>query len=555
MKKINIFQVAAVLFSVLIASCDTSYFDKDIEDLTWDGSAQLPIGHITYTVAELFEELGSDDLVVGSDSENIVSFTYQKSITTSNNTSYDVTIADQTISSTIKTPITSQQFSNVGGSPYTVVVAVPNDFKTTDSKPEIHDLNLSQEMTSADFNEGTLVITINSQFDTEIDMTLSIPSLISKADGTPYTKTLNIQKNGTGGATIQLDLYTADFTHDGINSGVTTNKMAINASAIFNYTNGDVLRDTDNISYTAVISNANTEIVRGDFKQENFNVDNGDFINLDFFDNFGSGLLEFANPTLTLSASNSYGFPIGINVSSIEAINGATKETLTYTGSTVANTLIIAPATYTAPNAVAVTTSKVVDNTNSNLADLLKIKPTRFNLNISGNSNPVDAAPNLNFYAKNNSGLTADIVLEVPLDVKFQNIALEQIIDFDDAEDLDDLNNVELTLTTENLIPLTGDIEMIFYNNNTPLNVSKTIVAFDAADDFDTNGRVSTAKIKSSKLSFSGADITEVQKATKIKLIFTLNTPTTGAVKLFDDYTLKASIGAKVKAVIKSDDN
>jgi len=554
MKKTNLFQVAAVLLSVFVASCDTSYFDKDIEDFTWDGSAQVPIGHITYTVAQLFEELGSEDLVIGSDSENVVSFTYQKSITTSNNTNYDVTIADQTINATIETPITTQQFTNVGGSPYTIVGTVPADFITIDSKTEVHNLGLSQEMTSADFNKGTLVITINSQFDTTIDMTLTIPSLVSKIGGTPYSKTLNFTENETKVETVQLNLYTADFTHDGTASGTTTNKMTLSLGATFNFTAGDVLKDTDNISYVAIISNANTEIVRGDFKQESFNIDN-ESLNLDFFDNFGSGVLEFANPTLTLTASNSYGFPIGINLDAIEAINGNTSETLTYTGSTIPNTLIINPATYTAPNAVAVTTSKVVDNTNSNLADLLKIKPTRFNLNISGNSNPVDAAPNLNFYAKNNSGLTADITLEVPLDVKFQNIALEQIVEFDNADDLDDLNEVVLKLTTENLIPLTGNIEMTFYNNNTLLNVSKTVVAFDAADDFDANGRVATAKIKSSSLSFDGTDITEVQKATKIKLIFTLDTPTNGAVKLFDDYTLKASIGAIVKAELKSDDN
>ena len=97
-------------------------------------------------------------------------------------------------------------------------------------------------------------------------------------------------------------------------------------------------------------------------------------------------------------------------------------------------------------------------------------------------------------------------------------------MDFNNGEDIEDLVNFVLVLNTENSIPLSGNLEVIFLNNGVDLNVSKSFVAFAAAD-IQSNGKSSEYKKTSTEVTFSENDLKKIKMATAIDIKCTLNSP------------------------------
>ena len=81
-----------------------------------------------------------------------------------------------------------------------------------------------------------------------------------------------------------------------------------------------------------------------------------------------------------------------------------------------------------------------------------------------------------------------------------------------------------LVLNTENSIPLSGNLEVIFLNNGVDLNVAKSFIAFDAADT-DSNGKSNGYKTTSTEVTFSENDLEKIKIATEIDVKCTLNSP------------------------------
>ena len=130
----------------------------------------------------------------------------------------------------------------------------------------------------------------------------------------------------------------------------------------------------------------------------------------------------------------------------------------------------------------------------------------------------------MNFFASINSGFQAELEIEVPLEVKFENIELSRSVEFNNGEDMENLVDLILVLNTENSIPLSGNLEVVFLNNGVDLNVAKSFIAFDAADT-DSNGKSNGYKTTSTEVTFSENDLEKIKIATEIDVKCTLNSP------------------------------
>ena len=265
-------------------------------------------------------------------------------------------------------------------------------------------------------------------------------------------------------------------------------------------------------------------MIYGDFKQESFSFSSQSFP-IDFFDNFGQGAVRFANPEMKIKATNGYGFPVGINLSNIKAKNKTSSLNLRYDGDqNQENTIIIDGIETYSSSATPVITEIIIDKTNSNFSDLVSLKPSEIIIDVIGNANPINTFPNLNFFASINSGFQAELEIEVPLEVKFENIELSRSVEFNNGEDMENLVDLILVLNTENSIPLSGNLEVIFLNNGVDLNVAKSFIAFDAADT-DSNGKSNGYKTTSTEVTFSENDLEKIKIATEIDVKCTLNSP------------------------------
>jgi hypothetical protein len=543
-----------LLCTILITSCDISYFDNEI-DVKWSGDLNMPIGQINYTLLDLFQELDIND--INEDTEGNLSFNFNESISGSENTNYNVIVEDISTIVEIKSPLTPAVFEEAGvSSPYTIVHSeiapgIPNPLLGPQniSKQKIEKLELNRNLTGASFNGGELTLNIISTFSVDVNITIEIPSLISKSENTTY-KTTQIVKDTEIQLKISLDNYNVDFTHDGVNFEQATNNIVIDVRADIDFKLGDIVKDDDEISLFANLIGAETEVIYGDFKQESFSFSSQSFP-IDFFNNFGQGAVRFANPEMKIKATNGYGFPVGINLSNIKAKNKTSSLNLRYDGDqNQENTIIIDGIETYSSSATPVITEIIIDKTNSNFSDLVSLKPSEIIIDVIGSANPINKLPNLNFFASINSGFQAELEIEIPLEVKFENIELTRSIEFNNDEDTENIVDFILVLNTENSIPLSGNLEIIFLNNGVDLNVTKSFIAFDAAD-IDSNGKSNGYKTASTEVTFSENDLEKIKMATEIDVKCTLNSPEDkNEVKLLGINDVIVNIAAKANVKI-----
>jgi hypothetical protein len=515
----------ALFFVGLIISCDVSYLDKEIDEISWNGNVKIPAGFINYNLSEIFDDLGSSNLESTSTEE--FSFSYIETFSGENNDAFNVDFDDASIESSIESPITEDDLSAIGESfPYTITAEIApgtanpliGTYITENQK--IHDLELTQEVTNLEFSEGNMSITFKSTVDAKLEITVTVPSFTKKSDGSIYTKTISII--GISNKTISLDLseYNGDLSNDGTGTGKTTNKVVVDVDATFTFAAGNNISANDAISYEAKITNIAYDAIYGDFKQESFNVSSNTIDLGDFFDNFSEGNIAFDNAAMSINVINDYGFPISMDLSSVKAVNANSSLNLSYTSnSSLANTVIIDGVENFGDNAKA--TNRILDDSNSNISDLLEFKPTFLEFDISGKSNPIDDGnPNENFYAAINDGFTAEISID------FDKVSLDKEIDFSGGQDLSDFDYIKLLVNVENKTPLTGDILLEFKNSSGQVVHTEPINAFQAADVNAAGESDGIAILSNFEIELNQNEINDIIDTDKINIRVTLQLPT-----------------------------
>lgn len=538
---------------MLSVSCDVSYFDKEIEDISWNGEVKIPAGFIDYNLSEIFDDLGSSDLTPTSSEE--FSFSYTETFSGQNNDSFNVSIDDISIDNSIESPITSIDLDPLGESfPYTitdeiapgVVNPLIGNYKRNNQK--IHDLELSQELTRVEFNDGLMRISFESTIDASINLTVTIPSFTAKSNQSIYTETINI--NGRNTETISIDLadYNADLTNDGTGTGKTVNKIVINVDASFTFVAGNQVDANDAITYEALLSNATYDVIYGDFKQESFNVSSNTIDLGDFFDNFNDGEVSFNNVEMAINVTNDYGFPISMDLSSVRAVNANSSINLNYNGtSSLPNTIIIdGVENYGDDEKV---TNTLLNDANSNISSLLESKPTSLEFDISGMANPIDDGnPNENFYAAINNGFNAEVA------ITFDKVSLDKEIEFDGAEDLDNFEYLKLLVNVENKTPLTGDIVLEFKNNNGQIVHTESINAFQAANVNQSGESDGIPVLSEFEIELDQNEINQIIDATLINVRLTLQLPNErDSVMIKGSDEISVAVGLEARANVTSD--
>jgi len=516
-----------ILLTHLLFSCDLSYLDKEIEDTSWDGNIKIPVGFINYNLSEMFNDLGNNSL--GPTSIEEFSFNYTKTFTGENNTAFNVEIANFTVEGNIESPINDADLSAIGeSSPYTITQEIspgiinPLIGTYKEVSQVIYDLNLSQEITDIAFAGGILNIIFNSTVsNTNTAITIKIPSLTKKSDDSEYTRSANI--TGENEETISIDLndYNANLTNDGTGTGNTNNKMVVNVNASLTYTAGDIIDTDDNISYEVKFSSISYDVIEGDFKQEPFSLSSESIDLGDFFDNFSGDNVTFDNTKMTINILNDYGFPIGIDLSSVEAISTNSSMNLNYTGTdpSLPNTIIIDGVTNFGDDEVI--SNITLDNSNSNIDSLLESNPTSIEFNLSGISNPIDdGIINENFYASSNNGFEAEV------SIGFDKVNLIEEIDFNTDEDFEEFQNIKIVTSVENKIPLTGDLLLEFKNSANEIIHTESFNAFNAANLNPSSGESDGVAVLSNfEINLNENEINSISNTEKINIKVTLQLP------------------------------
>ncbi|WP_010134909.1 hypothetical protein [Ochrovirga pacifica] len=577
LKTLGVLATCSVLLSSCADSFDTSFFEKEIVDP--ELQIALPVGYVSYTATELFEELG-EDLTVGETQDgtnSLISFTYSESLSGSGNDDF-VKVDNQGFEGEFKLFDNTDEIPD-GDFNYALGTVsgdqVEENFYEIEPLTQADNTPLNEDFKQIQFRSGNLAINLFTNTSSETVVTFTIPSLIRKSDNSEFSETFVLNNNSGSDITladVDLSEYMLELTYDSLNPKTKNgfNNLAVELNAIINFEENDAINKNNLLAYTITTAGLEIEAALGDFKNRSFQVNNQTF-ELDFFEELGDGNIAFKNPTLKISANNTYGFPIGLELDNIST-NANTNNNLMIIDNGSTNDHILkdnginyvvfdaGTSTDGGVTSTSTTTEIILNNKNSNLVDLLNQKPTEFNLNVSGIANPGATTTNDNFFNPANS-LDVTIDVEIPLHASFDGLSFSEEIDFDNAEDIqENAKSITLDVRTINAMPLAGTIQLQFLDNqNNNLGIDKTVEAFNACPigndgystgSIDANGTVTgTISDQHTELVFTENEIDLLAQATKINLIVTFNSTdnngdnTPDAIKLRTTDTVRMQLG------------
>jgi hypothetical protein len=524
--------LALLILLGLVSACNLSYFeDAELGDFVWDPSLAVPIGEITYSIDDLFEELNDTGAEIGPNDENIITVSYRETLQSQTAESF-LSILDQNFSGSLDAGV---DVVNPGVST-TVTVSRTFEYDISQRNQEEYDSIL--------FSSGQFDITLTSELDADLDFRMRIFSLENKATDNPMTFTGSLTPATpvfTG--TRSLANFDGSFHFDADGDPV-SNKVVFELEYDITVEPGSSVSSTDGVSFDVLLSNAQFEQVYGDVGTQALNV-NFEVVNLDFFKDFDAGGIRFSEPSLNFVFDNGFGFPLGIDFQNISAI-ASDGAIIPLSGSATA-----APTIVEAPDVEDIgtieTTDFVLNSTNSNIADLLEIQPNKVIMEIRAETNPAGAPDQYNF-VDINSLLDVSVQVDLPLIANIDDLVAEETVDFNNGTDLEEAKSVMLRVITENELPLGGEIELQFLDasNNIVFTVSERPV-FTAAP-IASGDRTTEVAVTTVDVQFTESDIRAIENATRINVMVRLATTDASsgnAVKFFSDYELKIKLAAQ----------
>ena len=273
------------------------------------------------------------------------------------------------------------------------------------------------------------------------------------------------------------------------NGDPSTDKFLVSLDYEVVVPSGGSVGTTDDLQFDLSISNTTFEAVYGDVGTQDLTV-SFDVANLDFFKQFDTGSITFADPSVGFIFQNSFGFPLGVSFPDFAAI-AADGSIISLSGSIADNVSIVAAPTVDRQGDIEMTNLEI-NTSNSNIDDLLSAQPTKVVVGVNTEINPT-AGPNQYNFVVSNSILDISTRIEIPLELNLNNLGAEQSVNFTNGEDIQGANRLLFRMISENELPMGGNVELQFKNRDgvTVFTVNEQ-VAFTAAP-VGANGRTTEA--------------------------------------------------------------
>lgn len=255
-----------------------------------------------------------------------------------------------------------------------------------------------------------------------------------------------------------------------------------------------------------------------------------------------SGTFQILNPTLRFNYTNSFADPITINLN----VTGVGKTSIVNLNQSPFNVAV--PAL---PQQTQISSSYIIDKTNSNISELISLPPRH--IDYSGSA-VIDISGSYNLLSGN---LDGSLEISIPMELRVNNLQYSDTVDFsqgdsDNQVNMENFHSLIMKISAQNGFPLGFSLKFSTYNSETR-TILNTINAGKVIEPalVDANGKVNgytetTAEVQITKDFFSSTG-----KSDKIIFTFTLVTTGDGTkdVKIYSDYR----INFKADIIVKPD--
>jgi hypothetical protein len=415
-----------------------------------------------------------------------------------------------------------------------------------------------RKLTYVDARRGQLHVYITSSVQQQLKLTYILEGAYNKA-GQPL-KAYTIVPAASPGQTQMIDSlfdltgYTINLTgKDGSKFNTYTQTIIAHIDST-GQTAHITLADSLHIQYT--IQNVAPNYLKGYAGRDTLSAnDSADF---SFLNMFKSGTIDLEKVNMNFNVQNGIGVDGQVKINSLTAyspVNGSR----TLTGNMIGKALTVNRATdfpLSASN-----NNFALNNSNSNIKDLLGILPNKLYYNVYVQTNPNGNNRQYRDFAYLESSLKINLNADVPLSLIASHLLLKDTISFDLSSTQTNVNGISdgvINLITENKYPIESNLTMVVYDS--VWHAVDTLVANKTiqAADLDNNCRVQ--QFKKTKI----PEYVTEDRMNKLKLgkhaIITADFSTVSSnatcngqhLKIYSDYTLGITLSAKFNYKVKT---
>jgi len=439
---------------------------------------------------------------------------------------------------------------------------IPN-FETTGkfSQNISKDLNIvlsgNQRVERVVVKQGSFNFNIGSNFKHNTTVKISYPGITK--NGIPFIDSFVFIYNGSTPANItrSVDLsgYEIDFTKNGSTYNVFTYEIGVDITR--NPSNNVSL--TDKVSIVQGINVTQYKRIEGYFgKFDIAELTQSDELGL--FDKKLEGNVFVENPSLSLKLTNSFGLPVTARVLEIYVVSGSGVKTPVIINA-FKDTFALE---YTSSIDQSKVTEYIIDKSNSNIDVVLNTAPQTIYYKVLFTANIVDI-PNPNVLYDNTT-VKQESTLDLPVDIKILNYAIESDGDFELGETLGDIDSNVVTINwaevvseIANGLPLNASVQV--YIEDTVTNTLVDSIFKPAYLILAANVNAEGEVIQPTKVNITNtinkAQYDNLKRGNKFRLQVRLTTPESSPgnlpyVGIYDFHKLNVKIGARTNITYRS---
>lgn len=546
MKKLALGIISA--FTLLSTSCIKEFEDtidelSSIKGVTTNPTMAAPLINASVTLSDLLDDLSGDlDVTTGPDGKIILKFSGADSV-------------DQ------------RQYVNLPGVNFSLDAImppseIPNFEATGKYKQSIaNDVNINvsgnQRIERALIKQGTLSFNVSSGFKHNTVVKISYPGITR--NGMPYIDSFVFIYNGSTPPAINRNInlagYEIDFTKNGSTYNVFAYELGVDITR--NPANGIDL--TDKISFSQGLTINQYRRLEGYFGK--FDIAQlRQTSELGLFDNKLDGNVFVENPSIKLKITNSFGLPITAKITEIYVLSGTGVKTPILID-LFRDTFNIEYTSNIDQNKI---TEYVIDKTNSNIDDVLNTAPQTIIYDVLFTANSADVPIANVLY--DNTTIKQETILDLPVDVKILNYAIESEGDFGLGGTLSDLDSNGVTINWAevvseliNEIPLNASVQVYVDDSTTNTLVDSIFkpAYLMAAATVNAQGEVIQPTKVNTTNTINKSQYENLKRGNRYRLQVKLTTPESSPgnlpyVGVYDFQKIKVKIGARTNITYRS---
>ena len=407
------------------------------------------------------------------------------------------------------------------------------------------------EISLISMKAGDISYSIRSNTKLSSDVSLTLPTALQ--NGAPITENITVDPDASASGNFPVGNSVFDL---GTISAQPYNMIPVEHEILVSSNDRIVnFSSLDEVQIDLNLFNPDFDYVKGYFGQklETFGPATIDPGISDIINKITGGLL-FSNPSVIVNYSNSFSIPVEVDIKA----TGFKADETTELGFDLIE--LNYPA---APDERDISGSFLFDKSNSLLPALISMPPHRLVFRGTARMNPQGKTGRYDNYIFGNSRMTGSLDVNIPLELRMNNLQFTDTVDnflnMDDADrenpvDPDDFEFMKIYIHAENGFPAGISVSLMLYDSEARVNRS-TIEAKEVLKPapVDNSGRVTAPAESDATIEITREFWDSVDQSDSMIFKFTMNTTGNGSkdVKIYSDYRINFTAGMVVKPDLK----